>query len=191
VYLRKGDPERAIPAAARAYSVCREWNLELNRPGAAALLGLAYALVGRLDEALPLLEEAVEEDTARGLMRSHALTVAWLGEAYLLAARIDEAAGLAERALLLSRVHKERGHEAWVLRLLGEIALRRNASQGAEAERYYGQALALAEELGMRPLVAHCQLALGAVFQQRGKGREAQERFNTAATMYREMEMLA
>ena len=88
VYLRKGDLERAIPALERAYSICREWSLELNRPGAGALLGLAYAHVGRLGEALPLLQAAVEQDLAKGLMRSHALTVAWLGEACLLAARI-------------------------------------------------------------------------------------------------------
>jgi class 3 adenylate cyclase/tetratricopeptide (TPR) repeat protein len=189
VYLRKGDLDKAIPVAARAYSVCREWSLELNRPGAAALLGLAYALVGRLGEALPLLEAAVEQDTAKGLMRSHALTVAWLGEAYLLAARIEEAAALAERALRLSRVHKERGHEAWVLRLLGEITFRRNPAQSAEAEGHYRRALALAEELGMRPLIAHCHLALGAVCRQRGNGQEAQERLTTATAMYREMEM--
>jgi class 3 adenylate cyclase/tetratricopeptide (TPR) repeat protein len=191
VYLRKGDPEKAISAAARAYSVCREWNLELNRPGAAALLGLAYALVGRLGEALALLEEAVEEDITRGLMRSHALTVAWLSEAHILAARIDEAAALAERALRLSRVHEERGHEAWVLRLLGEIAARRNRAQSAEAEGHYGRALVLAEELGMRPLVAHCHLALGVVCRKRGNRGEAQERLATATAMYREMEMPA
>jgi tetratricopeptide (TPR) repeat protein len=190
VYLRKGDLDKAIPVAARAYSVCREWSLELNRPGAAALLGLAYALAGRLGEALPLLEAAVEQDTAKGLMRSHALTVAWLGEAYLLAARIEEAAVLAERALRLSRVHKELGHEAWVLRLLGEIAFRRNPAQGAEAEEHYRRALALAEELGMRPLVAHCHLGLGTLYQRTERRHEAREHLMLAATMYREMAMV-
>ncbi|HEX2331943.1 MAG TPA: adenylate/guanylate cyclase domain-containing protein [Burkholderiales bacterium] len=189
VYLRKGDLDKAIPALDRAYCVCREWSLELNRPGAAALLGLTYALAGRVGEGLPLLETAVEQDAAKGLMRSHALTVAWLGEAYLLAARIDEAAALAERALRLSRVHKERGHEAWVLRLLGEIAFRRNRAEGAEAEGRYGEALAVAEELGMRPLVAHCHLALGMVCRQRRKRQDAQGRLTTAAALYREMEM--
>jgi tetratricopeptide (TPR) repeat protein len=152
-------------------------------------LGLTYALTGRVGEGLPLLETAVEQDAAQGLMRSHALTVAWLGEAYLLADRIDEAAALAERALRFSRVHKERGHEAWVLRLLGEIAFRRNRAEGAEAEGRYGQALALAEELGMRPLVAHCHLALGMACRQRRKLQDAQGHLTTAAALYREMEM--
>ena len=189
VYLRKGDFEKAIPALERAYSVCREWSLELNKPGAAAILGVSYANVGRLGEALPLLEVAVEQDVAMGLMRSHALTVAWLGEACLRAARIDEAAALSERALRLACVHKERGHQAWVLRLLGEIAFRGNSAQGSAAEAHYRQALAVAEDLGMRPLVAHCQLALGKVSRQRGRQEEARQHLLTAMALYREMDM--
>ena len=51
---------------------------------------------------------------------------------------------------------KERGYEAHALRFLGEVAAQRQPPQVAQAEAYYRQALALAEELGMRPLQAHC-----------------------------------
>ena len=36
---------------------------------------------------------------------------------------------------------------------------------------YYRQALALAEELGMRPLVAHCHLSLGKLYATTGPPR--------------------
>ena len=36
----------------------------------------------------------------------------------------------------------------------------------AQAEAYYQQALALAEELGMRPLQAHCHSGLGMLYSQ-------------------------
>jgi tetratricopeptide (TPR) repeat protein len=85
---------------------------------------------------------------------------AYLSEAYLLAGRIDDAIHFAERALDLSRNHKERGHRAWALRLLGEIALRSDPPDVETAGGHYRQALALAEELGMRPLLAHCQRAI-------------------------------
>jgi hypothetical protein len=49
--------------------------------------------------------------------------------------------------------------------------------------------LALANELGMRPLVAHCHLGLGKLYRRTGDGAKAQEHLTTAATMYREMGM--
>jgi hypothetical protein len=57
------------------------------------------------------------------------------------------------------------------------------------AEREYGEALALAAELGMRPLVAHCHLGLGRLYRRIGKREPAREHLATATTMYREMGM--
>jgi hypothetical protein len=49
--------------------------------------------------------------------------------------------------------------------------------------------LALASELGMRPLVAHCHLGLGTLYRRTGKEEQAREHVTTAATMYRDMGM--
>ena len=54
---------------------------------------------------------------------------------------------------------------------------------------HYREALALAEPRGMRPLVAHCHLGLGKLYQRSGNRQEAQEHLATAMTMYREMSM--
>ena len=91
-----------------------------------------------------------------------------LGEAHLLAGRLEEAHALAERALALAHEHQERGHQAYALRLLGEIAARREPPESEQAEAHYRQALALAEELGMRPLQAHCHLGLGTLYAKIG-----------------------
>ena len=58
-----------------------------------------------------------------------------------------------------------------------------------DAEGYYREALALAGELGMRPLVAHCHLGLGKLYRRTGKREQAREHLTTATTMYREMDM--
>jgi Tetratricopeptide repeat len=50
-------------------------------------------------------------------------------------------------------------------------------------------ALTLAEELGMRPLVAHCHLGLGKLYRRTGKREQAREHLITATTLYREMGM--
>jgi hypothetical protein len=47
----------------------------------------------------------------------------------------------------------------------------------------------LAEDLGMRPLVAHCHLGLGKLYWRTGKREAAQRHLATATTMYREMDM--
>jgi hypothetical protein len=51
------------------------------------------------------------------------------------------------------------------------------------------EALALAGELGMRPLVAHCHLGLGKLSRRTDRREQAREHLTTATTMYREMGM--
>jgi len=87
-----------------------------------------------------------------------------LGEAQLLAGRLGEAHALAERTLALAREHQECGHEAYALHLLSNIAAQRDAPTDEQVAVYYQQALAMAEELGMRPLQAHCHRGLGTLF---------------------------
>jgi hypothetical protein len=107
----------------------------------------------------------------------------------LAAGRVDEARVAATRALDLARERGEQGHEAWALRLLGEIAAQPRATAADEAESHYRQGLALAERLDMRPLVAHCHLGLGTFYRRGGDPATGQEHLITAATMYREMGM--
>ena len=51
------------------------------------------------------------------------------------------------------------------------------------------QALALAEELGMRPLQAHCHLGLGKLCAKSGCRAEARTDLSAAIELYRAMEM--
>lgn len=53
----------------------------------------------------------------------------------------------------------------------------------------YREALALAEKLGMRPLVAHCRLGLGRLYRITGQPAQAREHLATATAMYREMDL--
>jgi hypothetical protein len=51
------------------------------------------------------------------------------------------------------------------------------------------QALALAEELGMRPLQAHCHLGLGRLYHQTGQREPARTALATAIDLYRALDM--
>jgi tetratricopeptide (TPR) repeat protein len=189
LHLRKGDLRNAVPTLERCLALCRHWNIALWSPRITAALGLAYAVSGRVAEALLLLEQGLEQATSEKRLGEHALRLAALSEAFLLAGRTDDAFQTAQRAVDLSHVHKERGHEAWTLRLLGEIAMQRDPPHGDEAEASYRQALALAGELRMRPLMAHCHLGLGTLYTNVGQREQACAELSAALDLYRAMDM--
>ena len=151
-------------------------------------MGYAYALAGRVTVALPLLEQAVQQITALR-SSSHPRWVAWLIEAYLLAWRWEDASHIAERTYELSRRHKGRGHLAYALWLLGEIAVQHTPSEAAQAAAHYQEALALADALGMRPLQAHCHRGLGTLYGQTGRVEQARAELSAAIALYRVMDM--
>jgi predicted ATPase/class 3 adenylate cyclase len=187
--LRRGSLHTAIAVLERGMGVCQAGHVLLLLPWVAAALGMAYAWSGRVTEAIPLLEQAVEQAATMHVIPGQALWIAELGEAYLLDDRLDEAIIQAQRALHFSRTHQEQGHEAWALRLLGEIHAHQEPAAVEPAEAHYHQALALAEELGMRPLQAHCHHGLGQLYGQTGQREQAHIALSTAITMYRSMEM--
>ena len=189
LHLRRGDLHQATLALEHALEICQGVDSPPLFHAVSSALGYAYALSGRSAEAIPLLEEGVERPVIAGSNEGQSLRTIWLSEAYLLAGREADARAAAQRALGLARQHKERGHEAYTLRLLGEIAAREDPLDIGKAENHYRQALALAEELGMRPLIAHCHLGLGKLYRRIGSRQQAEEHLTTATKMMREMEM--
>ena len=187
--LRQGDLPKALPLLEQAMGFCREADFSHFFPWIAAALGTAYLLAERIADAMPLLTQAMTQATTTGMILYQALCRLPLGEAHMLAGRFEEAHAVAEQALALACQHRERGNEAYALRLLGEIAARRDPPQTEAAEAFHYQALALAENLGMRPLVAHCHLGLGNLYRRTGNREPAHEQLGTATTMYRGMAM--
>jgi tetratricopeptide (TPR) repeat protein len=136
------------------------------------------------------------QDAARGFAgRTGVLLAAWpgrvgaLGRAYLLDGRLADATRIAQEGLAAARQRGERGVEGQILRLLGDIAAHPDHVEGDTAEAHYRQALALAEPLGLRPLMAHCHLAFGALYRRAGTRQQAREHLTTATTMFGEMDM--
>jgi tetratricopeptide (TPR) repeat protein len=188
-HRQKGQPQRALAVLERGVALRQAERLPQLFPLIAAPLGAAYALAGRIAEATPLLEEAVERGAALNFRGMQARRVAWLSEAYLLAGRGDEAISVARRALDLSHAHKERSHEAWILRLLGEVYAQQHPPDREPAEAAYRQALALATELRMAPLQAHSHLGLGMLYARSGRLREARAELSAAVDLFRSMDM--
>ncbi len=188
-YLGQGNLHQALPVLERAAGLCEDADLPFHFSLLAPVLGAAYVLCGRADEAVRLLERVLEQTASSGSMGGQTSLLFTLGEAHLRAGRLEEASTLAARALKHARTYQERGHEAYALRLLGEIAAHREPPEVEEAEASYRQAMALAESLGMRPLVARCRLGLGTLYAKTGQREPARAELAAAIELHRAMEM--
>jgi hypothetical protein len=106
--------------------------------------------LGRLDEARSWIEEALNVSTSMGVQVGRALFLAWRGEVLALQGHLEEAEEQAQRALALAREGGYRGYEAYVLRLLAELAMRRMSNSNAST-RYreaLGDSIAETRNLG-------------------------------------------
>jgi tetratricopeptide (TPR) repeat protein len=185
----RGELGQASPLLERALAISRDWSMTTYIPATTAALGHVYAWSGRIGEGISMLQEALTAYEAAGVGYNLSTSIVQLGEAYLLAHRVKDASACGVRAVTLARERGERGHEAWALHLLGETASHQDSRDVAAAESHYSAATALASELGMPPLVAHCHFGLGRLYRRANKRIEAQDQLATAATMYREMNM--
>jgi class 3 adenylate cyclase/tetratricopeptide (TPR) repeat protein len=187
-HVLHGDFAAATRVLEQGLALCRGMEIRFGLPAVAASLGSAYLWSGRAADAVPLLEEAVEAVRAMRIPGFRSLPIRFLAEAYLVLGRVAEAREQAEQAVALARAHQARGREASGLKLLGDV----HAHEPADAEQAgdtYRQAIALATELGLRPLVAHCHLGLGKLYRRTGNREPAQQYLTTATTMFREMDM--
>jgi DNA-binding SARP family transcriptional activator len=191
VHLAQGEYDRALRlfdwyqrqgASTGPYEV---W------PLANCYAGFASVRAGRIEEGLALLEEIRRQayPVTGGVGRS--MLSGWLAEAYLVAGRPDEALALAAPAARLASEHRERGHEAAALRVLGEIAARADPPDVETAEQRYLEAREIADELGMRPLAARCGVGLGLLYRAAQRRLPARRELTAAAEACRALGMKA
>jgi class 3 adenylate cyclase/tetratricopeptide (TPR) repeat protein len=189
LHLLQGDCDRAIPIFEKSLGLCDTAKIPVYVPMVASRLGSAYAQAGRMEQALPCLEQGVASSSAAGRAAFLSLNMASLAEGYLLLDRVDEARRCAEGALELARQYKERGHQAWTLKVLGDIAMRESRRDLAGAVAHYREARTLSEELNMRPLAAHCRLGMALVHAALGALGEARAEAASARAEYAAMGM--
>jgi tetratricopeptide (TPR) repeat protein len=186
----KGDWAKARSLSEHYIGVARKGNVVLMLPSALAFSAWALAQLGETSEALNRLRESqqlLERRAASGIVGWCGWDYHLLGHACLLLGGLDEARRLGNRSIECSARHP--GFAAHGLHLLGDVATYPGRFDAEAGETHYRKALALAEPRGMRPLVAHCHLGLGALFRRTGKRRRSREHLAKATTMCRDMDM--
>jgi tetratricopeptide (TPR) repeat protein len=189
LHLAQGDLEAAVQVFDRGLALGRASGDRNWLPEIAGALGEAYARMGRLAEGLALLEEALMQDIHAGALFRQTTHVRRLSAVELVAGRLAEAWQHACQALDLARQQHARGEEALALFQLGTVHAHADPPELEPAEASYHQALTLADELGMRPLQAHCRLGLGTLYAKTGRRQQAHTELSAAITLYRGMDM--
>jgi tetratricopeptide (TPR) repeat protein len=191
VSAMQGDPASAIPNLEGALEVARRGNLNLMVTAALGWLAHGYLVGGRPSDAVVALEQSLsqaqESDVRLGAFRHQRLVL--LAEAQLQVGNVIDAERLARQAVEVCRRHHQRGWEADSLRVLAATAAHPSCLTPEKAVAGYREAIALATELGMRPLVAHCQLGLGNLCRLTGDRDQARAHLTAASEMYDEMDM--
>jgi class 3 adenylate cyclase/tetratricopeptide (TPR) repeat protein len=184
--LHRNDLHAAIAMLERALELCHQWELRAWFPNIAAGLGEAYTRAGRLEEGRILLEQAVEQTEALGVLTGHAYEVAMLADNILLSGDVEAAQRLARRASEVALNYREQGNAAVVMRVLGDIVTK---SEPEEALVYYQRAIEGAGELGMRPLLVQCHARLADVYQRCGEHSKAVKEAKDSEELRRALEI--
>jgi DNA-binding SARP family transcriptional activator len=151
VHMRRGDFATGIRVLRHGVELARMRDLPMGTRVLTPLLAAGLAREGKSAEALSVLAPI-----AAAPLLPYCLN--FVAEGFFLAGRSDEAAGVAARALARSTENNEQGVRAWALWLLGLTGVR--ASPRTDTS-HFQQALELAQEHDMRPLAAHCHMAMG------------------------------
>jgi tetratricopeptide (TPR) repeat protein len=188
-HLIQGNLVEATSWFERSVDICRRASFMPSFLLSAGYLGQAYTFSGRIAEALELLERVTAQSASIKVIPTHVQALGFLSEAQFLAGRRAEALESANSALRLIRAHRQRFGEPEILRVLGDLRVSRDCLEVDEAEEFYTQALTLAREMGLRPLVARCHLHLGRMYGMAGKRAQGHEHLTSAKELFLDMQM--
>jgi class 3 adenylate cyclase/tetratricopeptide (TPR) repeat protein len=184
VQLRRGELGAAIATLERAWTLCDEVGLVAGLLEVTGPLASAFAQFGRADDAIALLQRVIARPAAARHAFGRLLRTAGLGEAYVCAGRPAEALPLAAKFLEAVQPVQACGLEAWAWRLVAECATRLEPADRARAEHALDAGLALANELGMRPLAARCHLTRAELLRRTGRADDAAAAATTASELF-------
>jgi tetratricopeptide (TPR) repeat protein len=159
--IAQGRPVEALALLNESWQTCLDLEMKQMYPVFASRMGEAYLALGDVESALNILAVPEKLDIP---LAEHAFGWRFLfiaqGRAFLAAGRSKEAKAVAERALALAEERGELPQQVYAKKLLGDIAHILDTSNTTTAERYYREALGLAEQCSMQPYTTLCNDAL-------------------------------
>jgi DNA-binding winged helix-turn-helix (wHTH) protein/tetratricopeptide (TPR) repeat protein len=182
-HLRRGYPELAVPILDPTLKMCqRVFTMEAMVAG---WLGTALVQVGRPAEALAIAQDSFRRGAhlAGGMYTWFYLFKA-IAEAHAALGNATDALAWADKAIQVTRDAKERLHYAQGLKCRGDMRLQLSLPAEVAIDDLE-EARNIAEEHGLLPLAAECDLSLARAFKRLGGLREARQLASRAAEAFR------
>ena len=167
VHHARGDPEATLARAATTAAVAREHGFRLILAWSSILEGWSLVQIGRVDEGLTLLRDALQTADA-GSRQFMTYFHGVFAEACLSCGRHDEGLRSADEGLRLAADGDERFYESELYRLRGACRLAAGGTHAARAaEADFRRAIAVAASQGAQLLGLRATDSLGRLKAQR------------------------
>jgi tetratricopeptide (TPR) repeat protein len=182
----RGDFREASLLCERILELVAQSGMSPFLPAALAAAAYARVMTGRVSDALALAARAVESPPV--MKYGHSAAMLNVARVSLIAGRTEQALEQASRTLEAARTLGERGVEADAHHVQADI-LGTVPDRVSRATASLEVALALSEQMGMRPLTARCHLDLGVLVGATGDRTSARAHLAVATDLLREMRM--
>jgi predicted ATPase len=163
----------ALEAAEAAVTIAEKEGVPLFESWARVARGWALAHLGQAEQGIAQIRGGLAMASATGAETWHPYNLAQLAEACAKAGRIDEGLEVIAKALNLVQEKGERWWESEILRLRGELLLKRNPSGLAEAQNSFERAIEIARKQGAKSLELRATTSLARLLDQQDRRDEA------------------
>jgi serine/threonine protein kinase/predicted ATPase len=135
--------------------------------------GAGMLLQGRRQESLPLLLGGFSAFRATGAELRVPSYLGMLGDAYTQLARFEDAHKVLDEALAVAEKNDDRGHEAELHRLRGELLLAESPDRLSDAEACFRRAIATARRQQSKGWELRATISLARLWQRQGRRGDA------------------
>jgi class 3 adenylate cyclase/predicted ATPase len=140
---------------------------------ATTLRGWAMAEQGRNDEGIAQLQEGLAAYRATGGELWWPYNLVLLAEAYMRTGRPDHGMSAVTEALAAAEEHEDRHHEAEMHRLEGDLLLRLDGRNAAEAQNCFRRAIEIARKQSAKSWELRASMSLARLLARQGRRDEA------------------
>ena len=140
---------------------------------ATSLRGWAMAEQGRSEEGIAHLQEGLAAVLATGAEVVRPYYLCLLAEAYMETGRLDDGLNVLTEALAAADEHENRHYEAEIHRLRGELLLKQDDSNAAEARSCFERAIEVARRQSAKSLELRATTSLARLLAKQGRRDEA------------------
>ena len=171
--LARGEIHAAQETAEALIALSTEHGLTDYLAWATILRGSIMAAQGRNEEGIALMQEGLDASRAAGAEAGRPYYLCELAEAFMETGRLGDGLRTLTEALVAAEEHEERVSEAEIYRLRGELLLRQEHSNAAEAQSCLQRAVEIAQNRSAKPLELRATMSLARLLAKQSRRGEA------------------